>query len=131
MLRLADAAAEDPQRIPREEQNRAKRRYFSAGPPEDGQIDWSRPAAEILRFVRAADYSPFESPWGHPRASLAGRQLRIVEASATGLPASELPGTVMQVDDSGATVATGDELILVRRASLDGRSAKPKELLAD
>jgi methionyl-tRNA formyltransferase len=131
MLRLADAAAEDPQRIPREEQNRAKRRYFSAGPPEDGQIDWSRPAAEILRFVRAADYSPFESPWGHPRASLAGRQLRIVQAAATGLPASELPGTVMQVDDSGATVATGDELILVRRASLDGRSAKPKELLAD
>ena len=31
----------------------------------------------------------------------------------------------------GAAVATGDELILVKRLWLDGRYFKPKELLAD
>jgi hypothetical protein len=35
------------------------------------------------------------------------------------------------LSDSGAVVATADELILIKRLWLDGRYFKPCELLAD
>ena len=131
MLRLAALAAEDARLIPREEQDPTRRRYLPAGPPADGQFDWAQPAQTILRFVRAADYAPFHSPWGHPNAALAGKKVGIAKASATGLRAELPPGTVADVTDAGATVATGDELILVKRLWLDGGYFKPSELLAD
>jgi methionyl-tRNA formyltransferase len=84
-----------------------------------------------LRFVRAADYAPFDSPWGHPRAELAGVSVGIAKAVATGVTAAQPPGTVVELNTSGAVVATGDALILVQRLWLDGGYHKPKELLAD
>ncbi|MEN3310912.1 MAG: methionyl-tRNA formyltransferase, partial [Actinomycetota bacterium] len=131
LLRLATVATEDARLIPREEQDLSRRRYFSAGPPSDGRVDWARPAAAILRFVRAADYAPFDSPWGHPHAQLAGVSVGIAKAVATGVTAAQPPGTVVELNTSGAVVATGDELILIQRLWLDGRYLKPKELLAD
>ena len=131
VLRLATVAADDARRIPREEQDLSLRRYFSAGPPADGRIDWAQTADAILRFVRAADYAPFDSPWGHPRAQLAGVSVGVAKAAATGVAATQRPGTVVELNDSGALVAASDELILVQRLWRDGRYLKPKELLAD
>ncbi len=131
LLRLATVAAENASLIPREEQDLSRRRYFSAGPPADGLLDWAQPAAAILRFVRAADYAPFDSPWGHPRAGLAGVTVGIAKAVATGVAATQQPGSMVELDTSGAIVATGDELVLVQRLWLEGRYFKPKELLAD
>lgn len=130
-LRLAALAAQDSGLIPREEQDPTRRRYLAPGPPADGRVDWSQPADAILRFVRAADYSPFQSPWGHPQAKLAGMKVGIAKAAGTGIRAAQPPGTVTEVSDAGVTVATGDELILLKRLWLDGRYFKPKELLAD
>jgi methionyl-tRNA formyltransferase len=130
-LRLAELAAEDARLIPREEQDLARRRYLPAGPPAAGRVDWSQPAAAILRFVRAADYSPFDSPWGHPLVRLAGMEVGIAKAEGTGIGAAHPPGTVAEVSDAGASVATADEVILIKRLWLDGRYFKPKELLAD
>jgi UDP-4-amino-4-deoxy-L-arabinose formyltransferase/UDP-glucuronic acid dehydrogenase (UDP-4-keto-hexauronic acid decarboxylating) len=131
ILRLAAVAADDARLIPREDQDLSLRRYFSAGPPADGRIEWRRPADEILRFVRAADYAPFDSPWGHPRVQLAGGSVGVAKAVATGVAAAQPPGTVVELNDSGAVVATSDELIVIQRLWLDGRYFKPKELLAD
>jgi methionyl-tRNA formyltransferase len=131
LLRLATVAATDARLIPREQQDLSQRKYFSAGPPAEGRFDWAQPADSILRFVRAADYAPFDSPWGHPRAQLAGVNVGIAKATATGVAATQPPGTIVELDDAGAAVATSDELILVQRLWLDGRYVKPKELLAD
>jgi len=131
LLKLATVATEDGRLIPREEQDPSRRRYFSAGPPADGRVEWAQSAAAILRFVRAADYAPFDSPWGHPRAQLGGASVGIAKAVATGVTAAQPPGTVVELNTSGAVVATGDQLILIQRLSLDGRYLKPKELLAD
>jgi len=131
LLKLATAAADDARLIPREEQDLSRRRYFSAGPPADGRIDWAQPAAAILRFVRAADYAPFDSPWGHPRAELAGVSVGIAKAVALGVAATQPPGGVVELETSGVVVATGDELILIQRLWSDGRYFKPTELLAD
>jgi methionyl-tRNA formyltransferase len=130
-LRVATLAAEDARLIPREEQDLTRRRYLPAGPPADGRIDWSQPADAILRFVRAADYSPFPSPWGHPRASLGGLNVGIAKAARTGVGAAQPAGTVAEVSDAGATVATGDELVLVQRLWMEGNYFKPTQLLAD
>jgi methionyl-tRNA formyltransferase len=131
LLRLATVATTDARLIPREQQDLSRRKYFSAGPPAEGRFDWAQPADSILRFVRAADYAPFDSPWGHPRAQLAGVNVGIAKAAATGVAATQAPGTIVELDDAGAAVATSDELIVVQRLWLDGRYVKPKELLAD
>lgn len=131
VLRLTEIAAGVPHAIPREPQDPSGRAYFAAGPPAGGRIEWVRPADEILRFVRAADYAPFPSPWGHPQAEFAGRDVGLAKVTPTELVATDPPGTVVEVNESGAVVATGDELILVRRLWLDGRYLKPAELLGD
>jgi methionyl-tRNA formyltransferase len=131
LLRLATVAAERASLIPRAEQDLSRRRYFSAGPPAGGQLDWELTADEILRFVRAADYAPFESPWGHPGAHLSGVRVGIAKAAATGVASTQPPGTVVELSEAGALVAAADELVLVERLSLDGRYLKPSEVLAD
>jgi len=131
ILRLATVAADDPQAIPREGQDLSRRAYFSAEPPAGGRIDWTQAADSILRFVRASDYAPFRSPWGHPQVQLAGRSVGLAKASVTGVAAADPPGTVVEANESGAVVATGDELILLQRLWLDGRYLKPAELLGD
>jgi methionyl-tRNA formyltransferase len=131
ILNLVRLAAEDPRLIPHEEQDLKRRRYFPAGPPADGRIEWATSADSILRFVRAADYAPFDSPWGHPHAQLAELNVGIAKAAATGIPATRPPGTVMEVTNSGAVVAAADELILVQRLWKDGRYFRARELLAD
>src|SRR6266516_2502545 len=130
VVKLVQTAAQDPTSIPRIPQDRARRRYFGAGPPSGGSLDWSWPAGEISRFVRAADYAPFPSPWGHPQAVLEGRPVGIVKVASTGLPAEDPPGTVREITTTGAVVATGDELVVVNRIWLDGRYAKPMELMS-
>jgi methionyl-tRNA formyltransferase len=130
LVKLVETAGEDVLSIPRHQQDRSRRRYFPSGPPEEGRLDWARPAAEVLRFVRAADYAPFRSPWGHPQADLGSRRVGIAKAAPTGTATNEAPGTVGDIDDEGAVVATGDELVLVQRVWFDGRYLKPAELLA-
>jgi methionyl-tRNA formyltransferase len=131
VLRLAEQAADDPSLIPRKKQDPTRRRYFSAGPPAHGRLEWSEPADAILRFVRAADYAPFDSPWGPPEAHLGEHSVGIAKATGTGVEATQPPGTVVEVDDSGVLVATGDDLILIQRFWQAGRYLKPGELFAD
>jgi methionyl-tRNA formyltransferase len=129
VLRLVQTALDDKKLIPRHEQDRSKRRYFPTGPPREGRIDWGLPAREILRFVRASDYAPFPSPWPHPQAELAGVRAGIARAAPTGATSTEQPGTVRAVTDSGAAVATADEIVIVQKLWLDGRYRKPLEVL--
>jgi UDP-4-amino-4-deoxy-L-arabinose formyltransferase/UDP-glucuronic acid dehydrogenase (UDP-4-keto-hexauronic acid decarboxylating) len=131
ILELVRKAADDPGAIPRYPQDLSRRQYFAAGPPADGRIDWAQPAEAILRFVRACDYGPYPSPWGVPQAELGGRTVGVAKAADTGAAAKEPPGTVVELDTSGAVVATGDRRIQVQRLSLDGRSVKPVALLED
>ena len=131
VLKLVDVAGRDPAGIPRVGQDLAKRRYFGNEPPNEGRIDWSRPAAHVVRFVRAADYAPFRSPWGHPQSEIFGRRVGIVKASLTGEPGAGSPGTVQEITESGAVVTCADESILVERLWIDGRYVRPAQLVAD
>lgn len=131
IVQLVGDATTDPSQVPRVAQDRTRRRYFGGEPPCHGRIDWSRPAAEIERYVRAADYGPFPSPWGHPAAELFGRLLGVAKARLTGRASGGAPGSVHGVDRSGILVAAGDELLLVERLWIDGRSVKAADIAPD
>ncbi len=82
---------------------------------QEGEIDWSRPAVEIWRQVRAL------SPWPGATTSLEGTALRIWSAKAE-RGAAETPGTV-RADDDGIVVETGDGVLRVERLQRAGKRA--------
>jgi methionyl-tRNA formyltransferase len=130
VLRLLAAAAEGgAAAIPAIEQDLSRRRYFGREVPQEGRLDWAQPARRVVDFVRACDFLPFPSPWGHPRTTLGGRELAVVKASATGEPADDVPGTVGEARAAAVLVAAGDEWVLVRRVHADGALVDPASVL--
>jgi len=129
MVRLLGVAAADPANIPLVEQDLAKREYFSGAVPEEGRFSWSWPARRVVDFVRACDYSPFHSPWGHPRTRLNAQEFALAKARPTGLACEALPGTVGKSMDCGVHVACQDEWVLVNKLLVAGASLSPQELL--
>jgi UDP-4-amino-4-deoxy-L-arabinose formyltransferase/UDP-glucuronic acid dehydrogenase (UDP-4-keto-hexauronic acid decarboxylating) len=115
---LADAAANT---IPKIAQDLTKRRvYKRRDVPHEGRIDWALPAKEIDAFVRAADFYPMPSPWGHPKATLEGKEVQVAKVLRTGRPSDAPPGTVRR-SDGAVEVATADEWLVLKRLRVDER----------
>jgi methionyl-tRNA formyltransferase len=125
---LFAAAALDPTEIPRRPQA-GERRYFGREAPCGGRLDWTRPASRIVNFVRAADYLPFDSPWGHPRSTLAEREVGIVKATRTLETSGEAPGVVGSPGNGGIRVSAGDEWVLVQRMLVEGAYVDATEVV--
>jgi methionyl-tRNA formyltransferase len=116
---LFAAAALDPAEIPRRPQV-GERRYYGREAPCGGRLDWTWPASRIVNFVRAADYLPFDSPWGHPRSTLPGRDVGIVKATRTHESSGEEPGVVGTPGEGGIRVSACDEWVFVQRMLVEG-----------
>lgn len=128
--RLLELAAVSPDEIPRRPQERAGRRFFRRGAPDGGMISWENDAESLLRLVRAADYRPFSSPWGAPWTVLpGGEKLGVLQATATDEPATERPGTVGEVTEAGAMVASGTDWICLTRVETEEGPRPPSEVL--
>jgi methionyl-tRNA formyltransferase len=84
----------------------------------DGWIDWSRPAVEIERQIRAM--------WDWPRGwtTLRGEQVQVHQASVAPIPARSMPGTV-EVNDGKPVVATGDGYLVLEIAQRAGSRPLP------
>jgi methionyl-tRNA formyltransferase len=121
-LLLFDRLLEDAEagRIPKSPQDLSQRGYFGREVPQEGKLEWERPAAEVVAFVRACDYFPFPSPWGHPAARLDGAEVSILKAGQTGEQAGVAPGTVGDVAEGAVTVAAADEWVAVSRVNVNG-----------
>ena len=130
MLRLLDAADQDPQSIPLTPQDSARREYFGREVPEQGRISWSWPAQKVVNFVRACDYFPFSSPWGYPRSRLGVKEVALVKAQETGLPCQVSPGTVGKATDSGVYVACEDAWIVASKLHFEGKFVPAREVLS-
>lgn len=100
VARLLEVASRDPDAVPRTPQDPAQRSYFGRGVPQGGRIGWDAPARRIRDFVRACDYRPFRSPWGAPRAPLAGRVVELLEVALTGEACRAAPGTARREGDA-------------------------------
>jgi methionyl-tRNA formyltransferase len=90
---------------------------------EDALIDWSRPAVEIWRQVRAFN------PWPIAYTSWQGEMLRILEASPTTGYSGKPPGTALSESAAGVSnagkpsfaVQTGDGLLLIAKLQRAGK----------
>jgi UDP-4-amino-4-deoxy-L-arabinose formyltransferase/UDP-glucuronic acid dehydrogenase (UDP-4-keto-hexauronic acid decarboxylating) len=121
---LADAAQEPPA-IPALPQDLSCRRVYKRKDiPHGGRIDWALPARVIDAFVRAADFYPMPSPWGHPVALLDGSEVEVAKVDRTGRPCDAVPGLSVR-GEAGLEVATGDEWLRVRRIRIGGRYVDP------
>jgi methionyl-tRNA formyltransferase len=84
---------------------------------QEALIEWSRPAAEIDRQVRAFNPWPVaETRWGE-------RQLRIWESQPLDEPHAAAPGTVTKAARDGIRVATASGTLNLKRVQLAGGRA--------
>lgn len=83
---------------------------------EDGAIDWSMPAAQIARQVRA--YHPWPGAFTHWN----GKLLKIAEARALDAPADSAPGVALALPQ-GVAIAAGEGALLPLTLQLEGRRA--------
>jgi methionyl-tRNA formyltransferase len=86
---------------------------------EEALIDWTKPAVEIDRLVRAFN------PWPIAETRWNGQQLRVWEAAPLAVNASAAPGTVIATSAAGIDVATGDGVLQLTRVQAAGRKAMP------
>jgi len=93
--------------------------YFSQVTKEAGSIDWTMPAVEIWRRVRAF------SPWPGSYTTWRGRQLKVTEAVPMTVEDSPGPGRVIVPAgrDIPAAVGTGDGVLGLVRVQLEGKKA--------
>ncbi|GAB6043957.1 methionyl-tRNA formyltransferase [Endothiovibrio diazotrophicus] len=98
-----------------EPQDDALANYAHKLSKEEGRIDWSRPAAELDRQVRAFD--PFPVAYTRWRDD----NLRIWTAEA--LPGSGEAGRVVAAGKAGIDVATGSGLLRITRLQPPGKKA--------
>jgi len=80
---------------------------------EDGRIDWTRPAIELERRVRAFD------PWPGLWTDVRGDRLRIWRAEVA--PGAGAPGTVLTASGGVLEVATGERALRLLELQPEGR----------
>ncbi|RME09305.1 MAG: methionyl-tRNA formyltransferase [Ardenticatenia bacterium] len=80
-----------------------------------GRIDWTAPAVQIERQVRAF------TPWPSAFTTWDGRLLKVLRARVVNAPAHDAePGTVVALDE-GPAVVTGEGLLLLEEVQLEGK----------
>jgi methionyl-tRNA formyltransferase len=79
---------------------------------EEARLDWSRPAVELERLVRAFN------PWPICHSTLNGEPLKVLAAQLG--EGKGAPGTVLAADKSGLTVACGEGTLRLTRLQLPG-----------
>ncbi|MEQ4721517.1 methionyl-tRNA formyltransferase [Nonomuraea sp. B19D2] len=91
--------------------------------PEDGVIDWSRPAAELYDWVRA-----LAAPYPGAFTSVSGRRLYVHSADLVEYGGTEPAGTVLapvwSTGVGGVLVACGSGLLVVREVQWDGEERR-------
>ena len=126
---LLDILTHDPKTIPLTPQDLTQREYFGKRAPDEGRINWARPAREIYNLVRACDYFPFASPWGHPRASCAGQEIALSKVRLSQRACDCAPGMLGERTTNSVAVACGDEWLWCEKLLIEGRSCNAAEVL--
>src|SRR5574340_1144801 len=85
----------------------------------EAQLDWTRPAAELARAVRA--FNPWPTAWTLYR----GEALRIRKAVAQDAPTTTAPGSVLAAGREGVDVATGQGVLRIIELQAAGGRVMP------
>lgn len=87
---------------------------------EDGLVDWSQPARQILNRLRA--FTPWPGLFTFLPAETGGRVLKIWSATVESKSAAQTAaaGTVTAAEKGGIAVATGEGTLVVRELQVEG-----------
>ena len=102
--------------VPRLKQDDSQATVFLRRKPEDGRIDWARPASAVVNLVRAT-----AAPYPGAFTTLAGCKLIVWRAqleagsSARGAP----PGAVLSVSDGRVVVSCGEGAAALLKTELE------------
>jgi methionyl-tRNA formyltransferase len=109
---------------PRQPQDHAAATLTRKLTREDGLIDWSRPAEEIARKIRAFD------PWPGTASKAAGKSLKLYPPVNVS-PATGDPGRILPSPAGELLVACGAGAVSLRELQLEGKKRLPvREFLA-
>jgi methionyl-tRNA formyltransferase len=98
--------------------------YASKVTKDEARLDWSKPAAELARAVRA--FNPAPVAW----TELDGERVRIQRAAPAPRAGDAAPGTVIGIDFDGIAVATGDGVLSIRELQRPGGTVLPAAVAA-
>lgn len=82
---------------------------------DEARLDWSRPADELERLIRAFN------PWPICHSTLSGEPLKVLAAQPG--EGSGAPGSILAADKNGLTVACGAGALRLTRLQLPGGKA--------
>jgi methionyl-tRNA formyltransferase len=113
---------------PRLKQDESQATYFPQRSPEDGLIDWGRPARAIYDWVRAQT-----TPYPGAFTYLDNQKIVIWAAELLDRPNNQVPGMngyVMRIHrGQGAEVLTGDGSLLITEVETANHRARADEVL--
>ncbi|MFN3953865.1 MAG: MupA/Atu3671 family FMN-dependent luciferase-like monooxygenase [Pararhodobacter sp.] len=125
---MAAVEAGVPDRTPQEP---ALRRLFlrDARPEAAARLDFSQPAAALVRLVRALDHGAYWNPLTLPRIESAAGVFAVTQAQAAA--GSGVPGEVLEVGEGAVLVACADGAVrLEGLICLNGLPAAPGTIAA-
>ncbi|MDE2901149.1 MAG: methionyl-tRNA formyltransferase [Chloroflexota bacterium] len=103
-------------------QDEARATYSRKLEKADGELDFTRPAADLHNQVRAMD------PWPGAYTTFKGATLKVLRTSALPAPSESAPtGTVVTLDGAPAAAVTTDGSLALRELQLEGRRATDAE----
>ncbi|MDW9403058.1 methionyl-tRNA formyltransferase, partial [Pseudomonas soli] len=82
---------------------------------DEARIDWSRPAVELERLIRAFN------PWPVCHSTLDGESVKVLAANLS--TAQGAPGEILAASKDGLVVACGDQALSLTRLQLPGGKA--------
>ena len=97
------------------EQEESQATYFGQVKKEAGEIDWTKPALEIWRRVRAFQ------PWPGCYSSWKGKQLKINDVVPVNVEITGKPGTVVSLDNTNIGIVTGDGILKILGLQYEGK----------
>jgi len=104
---------------PREKQDESKVTHVRKLTRQDGKLDWTKPAAELERLVRAF------TPWPGTHCLLHGHQLKVHRASIENAEVCPAPGTIVRADASGILISCGTGLLNLLEVQIEGGKRLP------
>jgi methionyl-tRNA formyltransferase len=100
---------------PREKQDESKVTHVRKLTRQDGRLDWTRPAIELDRLVRAF------TPWPGTSCMLKEAQMKIHRAQAiANAEVCPAPGTIVSANADGILVSCGNGLLNLSEVQIEG-----------
>lgn len=125
---IEQLAGPDPKR---EAQDLTQRSYFARDDrPEGGaRLDFSQPAGDLVRLVRALDHGDYWNPLALPKFEAGGRYWLAGSVHPANDASGAAPGAVTAVDQAEIKVATGDgDIVLSDITDCSGAPVDAREV---